>query len=87
MHRFWEIDEMVRPVAAHLGRQHGASASAVALACCSNRLADIVLDSLWEELRCLSRLMQYLPSDTWEIDNHEFVSTARLRSPTLGAYQ
>ena len=86
MHRFWEIDEMLRLLAMYLDKQHGASASAVALACCSKRLGDVVLDSLWEELRCLSQLMQCLPPDTWEIYDGEFVSTARSDTLALGAY-
>ena len=74
MHRFWEIDEMVRLVALIL-EQYEASASTVALACCSRRLEDIVLDTLWERLTGLSWLMQCLPTDAWEIHDHEFVST------------
>lgn len=57
MRRFWEIDEMVRLLSADLKKRCAASASTVALARCSRRLGDVVLDSLWEELRGLTRLM------------------------------
>ena len=69
MHRFWEIDEMVRLLATILKNQYAASASAVALACCSKRLEGIVLDSVWEELRGLGWLMRCLPQDTWKMHN------------------
>ena len=76
MHRFWEIDEMVRLLATILKNQYTASASAVALACCSKRLEVIVLDPVWEELRGLDFLMRCLPPDTWKMQDREFVSTA-----------
>ena len=75
MHRFWEIEEMVRLLASDLGIRCKASASAVALACCSKRLSDIVLDPLWEEIEGLSRLTRCLPPQTWEVRSDEFVRT------------
>ena len=75
MHQFWEIDELVRLVATALEKHYTASASAVALARCSKRLGDIVLDSLWEQLTGLGLLLKCLPSDTWEVRDDEFVST------------
>ena len=66
---------MVRLLATDLEKQ--CEASAVALACCSKRLADIALDSVWEEVRGLRRLMRCLPPDTWEIRRREFVRTSR----------
>lgn len=87
MHRLWEIEEMVRLLATHLEKQHGASASAVALACCSKRLTDAVLDSVWEELRGLDLLMKCFPPETWEIDpGGEFVSTSCYSPLALVAY-
>lgn len=73
MHRFWVIEEMVRLLASDLIKRCKASASAVALACCSKLLSDVVLDSVWEELRGLSRLMRCLPPGSWEIRDGEFV--------------
>ena len=73
MHRFWEIDEMVRMVASDLENHYEASASTLALACCSKRLSDIVLDILWEWLEGLSWLMRCLPRKTWETRNGNFV--------------
>lgn len=73
MHRFWQIDELVRLVASELEKGCGASASAVALACCSKRLSDSVLDPLWEELIGLSRLVKCLPPDTWETRDGKLV--------------
>ena len=84
MHRFWEIDEMVRLLATILEQQYEAFASAVALACCSRGLEDIVLDTLWEKLIGLNWLMQCLPADTWEIHDHEFVSAACSSQLALG---
>ena len=78
---------MVRLLATDLKKRHGASASAVALACCSRRLADIALDSLWEELNSLSRLMQCLPPDTWKMYDDEFVSTTLSSPLALGTDQ
>ena len=75
MHRFWEIEEMVRLVASDLEERCNASATVLALACCSKRLSDIVLDSLWEEPDDLTRLMRCLPPETWEIHDEEFVRT------------
>ena len=75
MHRFWEIDEMVYLLASDLKKRCKAPASAVALACCSKRLSDIVLGPLWEELLGLERLVRCLPPDTWEILDHEIVRT------------
>ena len=77
---------MVRLLAKDLEKRCGASASAVALACCSRQLADIVLDSVWEEVRGLVRLMQCLSPDTWEIRDCEFVSIARPGPLVLVAY-
>jgi len=78
MHHFWEIDELVRGLAADLKRRN-AFASAIALACCSKRLGDNVLDSVWEQLNGLGQLMRCLPPDTWELRDQTgvFVSTAR----------
>ena len=73
MHRFWQIDELVRMVASDLENRCGASTSVLALACCSKRLSDIVLDILWESLEGLGFLMECLPPETWEIDDGEFV--------------
>ena len=87
MHRFWEIDEMVRLLATILEKQYAASASAVALACCSKRLEGIVLDSVWEELRGLGWLMRCLPQDTWKMHNGEFVSTTRSGPLSLGSHR
>ena len=84
MHRFWEINEMVRLLATILNKQYDASASAVALACCSKRLEDIVLDSVWEKLIGLEHLMRCLPTDTWEIHDDEFVSTTCSSPLALG---
>ena len=75
MHRFWEINELVRELVVDLERRCKASASSIALACCSKQLGDVVLDYLWEDLTNLSWLMQCLPPDTWERRNGEFVST------------
>jgi len=86
MHRFWEIDGLVRIVATDLEERCMASASAVALACCSKRLADIVLDPLWEQLDSLSQSMKCLPQDTWEIRDWSFVSTTRPSPFDLGAH-
>ena len=85
MHRFWEIDELVRTLATDL-KQRNASASAIALACCSERLGDIVLDPLWEQLDDLRRLMQCLPPDTWELREGTFVRTACSSPLALGAH-
>jgi len=85
MHRFWKINEMVRFLAADLKGDYTTSTSAVTLACCSKRLEDIVLDSLWEHLADLRRLMRCLPPDTWEIHNGEFVRTTHPSPPTLGS--
>jgi len=76
MHQFWEIDEMVCLLASDLEKRCKASASAVALACCSKRLSDIVLGCIWEELVGLERLVSCLPPDTWEIRDCELVRTA-----------
>ena len=84
MHRFWEINEMVRLLATILNKQYEASASAVALACCSKRLEDIVLDSVWEKLIGLEHLMRCLPTDTWEIHDDEFGSTTCSSPLALG---
>ena len=75
MHQFWKIDEMVRLLASDLKKRCKASASVLALACCSKRLSDVVLDALWEELNGLIWLMMCLPPETWEIRNGEFVRT------------
>jgi len=75
MHRFWETDDMVRLLTTDLEERCAASASAVALACCSKRLSDIVLDTLWEQLRGLCQLMRCFPPDAWEICNGKFVRT------------
>ena len=86
MHQFWEIYEMVRLLATILEKQCKASGSAVALACCSKRLGDIVLDSVWEELGDLGRLMRCLPPDTWEMRHGKFVSTTCSSLLALRAY-
>ena len=70
MHRVWEIDEIVRLIVSHLKRH---KQGAVALACCSRSLSDIVLDSLWEHLVGLSRLLKCLPRDTWTTRDFDFV--------------
>jgi len=85
MHRFWEIDELVRTLATDL-KWRNTYGSAIALACCSKRLGDIVLDSLWEHLNLLGRLMRCLPPETWEIRDQTFVSTADFGPFVLGAY-
>jgi len=76
MHRFWQIDEMIRVVASDLNERCWAYGPALALACCSKQLSDIVLDSLWEELICLRYPMRCLPQESWEIRENEFVRTA-----------
>ena len=80
MHQFWRIDELVRVVASDLEKRCGASASALALACCSKQLSDIVLDSIWEALEGLGRLMRCLPQESWEIRDDEFVRSSRAGS-------
>jgi len=86
MHRFWEIDELVRMLASDLKDRCDASASALALACCSKRLNDIVLDSLWEHLGDLYRLLSCLPPESWELTgDEEFVRTAFSCLPTFGS--
>jgi len=86
MHHFWEIHELVRILSKDLEERCGASASAIALACCSKRLADVVLDQLWEHLTGLVWLMRCLPRDTWESRNGEFVITTRSGPRASGAY-
>jgi hypothetical protein len=78
---------MVRLVATALEKHYTASASAVALARCSKRLGDIVLDSLWEQRTGLGVLLKCLPSDTWEVRDDEFVSTPCSGSLDLRAYR
>ena len=85
MHQFWQIDELVRMLASNLKKRCGASASALALACCSKQLSDIVLDSLWEELEGLGRLMKCLPSETWEIRDDGFVRMTWVYSHLSGS--
>ena len=88
MHRFWEIEEMVRLLASDLEKRCEAPSSAIALACCSKRLSGIVLDSLWEVLPDgLRSLMECLPPETWEIRNDEFVRTTLVRSHFRGLTQ
>ena len=86
MHWFWEIDEMVCLLVTILKIRHRALASAIALACCSKRLADTVLEPLWEEIRGLHWLMRCLPPDTWEMRDREFVSSTCPVSITSRAY-
>ena len=86
MHRFWGIDELVRVLVVDLQQRCEASASAIALACCSKRLEGVVLDCVWGQLTGLSLLMQCLPPGTWERRGGEFVSGARSRSRTSEAY-
>lgn len=85
MHRFWEIDELVRTLATEL-KWRATFPSAIALACCSKRLGDIVLDPLWEKLDGLCRLMRCLPPDTWELRDRTLVSTQYFGLPVFGAH-
>ena len=80
MHQLWEIDEIVRAIVARLGRQKGA----VALACSSKSLSDIVLDSLWERLMGLSRLLKCLPPDSWDLRDFDFVRATFAVLLTIG---
>jgi len=81
---------MVRLLASDL-KHCEASASALALACCSKRLGDIVLDSLWEQVDGLVRLMRCLPPETWELREVEgtsyceFVRTTWVHSDFLSS--
>ncbi|KAF9646237.1 hypothetical protein BDM02DRAFT_276133 [Thelephora ganbajun] len=89
MHRFWEIDEMVRLLVTNLPvtnfgkrkrfRRLRTSATAVALACCSKQLSAIVLDSLWEDVFDLNQLLKCFPPNSWEMRDGEF---AFLRCPS-----
>jgi len=73
MHRFWEVDEMIRLLATHLVALD--KPSVAALACSSKLLEEAALDPLWERLDKGPRpLMRCLPQDTWEIRDSEFVS-------------
>ena len=69
MHRLWEINEIVRLVLTNVGK----GSSALALACCTKSLTDIVLDFLWEHVEDPIHLMKCLPPDSWEMCNYEFV--------------
>ena len=80
-HRLWGIDEVVRLIVTDLKR--GDNASAVALACCSRLLSDIVLDVLWQYLEDLCQLLMCLPPDTWEVHEDEFVSATCFTSSFL----
>ena len=78
---------MVRLLALDLKKRCKASASTLALACCSKKLSGVILDSLWEEFsNHLIWLLRCLPPETWEIHDDEFVSAIWVHSHSRGTH-
>lgn len=73
-HRCWELDEIVRIIAAHLVSDE-ARASAVSLASCSKSLEEPALREVWRNLSSLAPLVKCFPPELWEIEGEKLVGT------------
>ena len=69
MHACLNVDEIVRLITGEL-IQPNVKSGAVALACCRNSFEDPVLDTLWERQDRLLPLVESLPGDIWNEDEH-----------------
>lgn len=73
-HRCWELDEIIRAIAAHLVFDK-ARASAVSLASCSKSLEEPALGEVWRGLSSLTPLVKCFPPEVWEIRDEILAST------------
>ena len=69
MHACLNVDEIVRLITNEL-IQPNAKSGAVALACCHKSFEDPVLDTLWGRQDRLLPLVESLPGDIWNEDEH-----------------
>lgn len=82
-HRCWALDEIVRAIAANLVT-NWATASAVALACCSKSFEEPALGEIWRRLTFLDGLdplIKCFPPEVWEIRGED----RKLASTTMGS--